>query len=86
MASGSKANMDGNSDEEFLTLDEAADLFPRRAGRTLSVKAIRRRIHTGEKGVRLEARRCGGRWYTTRRWVEEHLEAVTKAASVRSRA
>lgn len=68
------------SDTTLTTLAEAAEWFPKRGGRKLSTKAIRRRIHTGVRGVRLEARRCGGEWFTCREWVEMFLADVTAAA------
>lgn len=63
--------------DELVPLTRAADFFPKRGGRNLGVKALRRRIHTGQRGVRLRAVRDGGQWFTSKEWVEEYLEAVT---------
>jgi hypothetical protein len=64
-------------DTALVPLAQAAEWFPKRRGRKLSVKAIRRRIHTGERGIRLQATRDGGEWFTCRAWVAEFHAAVT---------
>ena len=64
----------------LVTLNDASEWFPKRNGRTLGTKAIRRRIHQGKRGVRLQAVRDGGEWFTCRQWVEEFMVAVTAAS------
>lgn len=67
-------------DESLVPIAEASGWFPKRGSRALGAKAIRKRIRVGEKGVRLEALRDGGEWFTCRAWVERYLEAVTAAS------
>lgn len=62
----------------MLTLSEAARLFPRRHGKTLSLVAMRRRILRGEAGVRLRATRDGRQWFTSAEWVAEFAAEVTR--------
>lgn len=64
-------------DVVLITIAEACGLFPKRGGRKLSIKSVRRRILKGERGVRLKAVRDGGQWFTAREWVAEYLSAVT---------
>ena len=69
-------------DDLLLTpIGAARHWFPKRDGRSLSEKAVIRRIRKGQRGVRLEARFDGGRWLTCRRWVEDFLAARTAAAA-----
>lgn len=58
-------------------IESAREWFPKRDGKAVSGKAILRRIKVGHRGVRLQARRDGGRWFTCRQWVEEFQAAVT---------
>jgi hypothetical protein len=68
-------------DDLLLTpIGAARHWFPKRDGRSLSGKAVIRRIRKGQGGVRLQATLDGGQWFTTRRWVEEYLSARTAAA------
>ena len=64
----------------LVPIADAAEWFPLRGGKRLSAKAVRRRIHKGSKGVRLEAVRDGGEWFTCREWVERYLSDVTAAS------
>ena len=65
---------------DYLSLDRAAELFPRRDGRLPTRQSIVRRIRRGVHGVRLRAVFSGGRWYTTAAWIEE-FHAVSTAAA-----
>lgn len=65
---------------DLVPLSVAAAYFPKRSGRKIHVRSVRRRIHTGVRGVRLEARRDGGEWFTCREWVEKFLADVTAAS------
>ena len=67
-------------DRMLVRLNEASQWFPQRSGKPLSAKAIRRRIHQGKRGVRLQAVMDGGEWFTCREWVEEFTSAVTSAS------
>lgn len=58
-------------------IESAREWFPKRGGKALSSEAILRRIKVGHRGVRLQARRDGNRWFTCRRWVDEFQAAVT---------
>jgi hypothetical protein len=64
----------------LVRLNEASEWFPKRNGKPLGSSALRRRIHTGKRGVRLQAVRDGGEWFTCREWVEEFMAAVTAAS------
>lgn len=69
--------MDGN---EYISLSQAAGLFPRQTGgKKISLDALRRRILKGVRGVRLKAIWDGRGWYTTREWVLEFQDACTRA-------
>jgi hypothetical protein len=63
---------------EFLTLTEAAELFPRRKGKPLSRVAMRHRIVNGIDGVRLKATRDGRVWFTTKEWVRDFQAACDR--------
>jgi hypothetical protein len=63
-----------------ITLAEAADLFPKRRGKKVHVKTIKRRIIKGCRGVRLEGFKDGGIWYTTPQAIREFREACTRQA------
>ena len=63
---------------QLITVRQAAEFFPRRAGKPLGDKAIRRRITAGIGGVRLRAVLDGREWFTCRRWVEEFQDEVTR--------
>lgn len=67
-------------DSTPITLAQAADLFPKRDGRKLHIKTIKRRIVVGCNGVRLNAFKDGGVWFTTPRWIREFQEACTRRA------
>lgn len=60
---------------DLVTLRTAAAWFPQRAGRATSVDSVRKWIETGVRGIRLQAVRSGGEWFTCREWVEAFLQA-----------
>ena len=64
--------MPGN---ELVSLRTAAEWFPRKGGRTTSAKSLENWIENGVKGLKLQAVRSGGEWFTSREWVEEFLRA-----------
>lgn len=68
------------NDVELVGLVEASKWFPKRNGKPLGSSAIRRRIHVGKRGVRLQALRDGGEWFTCREWVEQFMADVTAAS------
>lgn len=61
----------------LIPITEAAKLFPKRAGKPLELRSIRRRILRGCRGVKLRAIRDGHQWFTTTDWVEEFQRALT---------
>lgn len=48
-----------------ISLNEAADLLPRRNGQKVSIQTLMRWIKQGCRGVKLSAWKWGGRWYTS---------------------
>jgi len=58
---------------DLVSLRTAVDWFPHKGGRKPSVKALTTWIETGSGGVRLQAERSGGEWFTRREWVESFL-------------
>ena len=65
---------------ELIPLEKAAELFPQRCGKPPHVKTLHRRIRNGSRGVRLRAVHDGGRWFTTKQWVKEYMDASTRRA------
>jgi hypothetical protein len=64
--------------EKLLPLAEAAkQVPPNRNGRPVHVSTLVRWIHHGVGGVRLEARRLGGRWVTTLEALDRFSQAQT---------
>ena len=53
------------ADETLLTLAEAAAKLPRRNGRKIHASSVWRWARKGVSGVRLEARRLGGCFFTS---------------------
>lgn len=66
----------------LLSLEAARQLFPKRDGKPPHIASIRRRIIHGVNGVRLQAVKHSGRWYTAPEWVEQYLEDYTRRAIV----
>src|SRR5262245_58647379 len=58
---------------ELIPLTEACRLLPKRNGRHPSLASLRRWAASGIRGKRLRAARVGGRYYTTREWLEQFI-------------
>ena len=69
------------SKEPLITLNEAARSLPGgRPGRPLNLSTVFRWVTEGTRGVKLEAVRLGGRWYTTEEALQRFAERLTAAA------
>ncbi len=67
-------------EKEGLTLTEAAALLPgRKPGKRLYVNTIRRWCMKGLRNVRLRSVLIGGHRLTTRRWLQEFIQALSEA-------
>jgi hypothetical protein len=67
-------------EEEGLTLAEAAALLPgRKPGKRLYVNTVWRWCVKGLRGVRLRSVLVGGQRLTTRRWLQEFIQAMSEA-------
>ena len=68
--------------KEGLTLSEAAALIPgRKQGKRVYVNTVWRWCKKGVKnGIRLKSVLVGGQRYTTRRWLQEFIEAMSQAS------
>lgn len=62
-------------DESIMTFSEAARTLPRIDGKRVHASTIWRWAQRGIRGIRLETRRVGGRFFTSR----EALERFTRA-------
>ena len=67
--------------EQYIPLADAAKYLPGRGGKAMCVKSIVRRIVKGVRGVRLQAVRNGGLWFTTREWCEQFISDCTAEAT-----
>lgn len=65
-------------DPDVLSLSEAAKVLPGK----ISTSTIWRWATTGQRGVRLDSLRIGGRIYTSRRALQSFCEAVSDRAVV----
>ncbi|HMF11675.1 MAG TPA: DUF1580 domain-containing protein [Gemmataceae bacterium] len=66
--------------KDLITLDEAARLLPAgRRGRRVNFSTLFRWVATGLRGIRLEAVRIGGRFYTTQAALQRFAERLTEA-------
>src|SRR5438309_219453 len=69
----------------YLSLAQAARIQPPgRAGRPVHISTLVRWITAGSRGpdgatVRLQAVRMGGRWLTTRAWLDDYARRLTPA-------
>jgi hypothetical protein len=67
-------------EKEGLTLAEAAALLPgRKPGKRLYVNTVWRWCVKGLRGVRLRSVLIGGQRLTTRRWLQEFIQAMSEA-------
>lgn len=68
----------------YLSLSEAAKMFPGRGGRPLNPATLTRwaingvKLPSGER-LRLRAKRIGSRWLTVAEWMHEFIESHTAA-------
>jgi Protein of unknown function (DUF1580) len=71
-------------DFRYLTLAEAAKLIPgRHAGQRVSIPTMWRWCVRGvHNGIRLQSVLVGGRRCTTRRWVQNFIDAMTRASPI----
>lgn len=60
-----------------MSLAEAATVLPRRNGKKVHVKTIKRWISKGARGIRLAGTCIGGIWYVTEEAIEEFVRACT---------
>jgi hypothetical protein len=68
--------------EKLLTLANAALLRPlRRDGKATHVSTVHRWITTGIRGVKLEAVRIGGTWFTSIQAVQRFADRLTELGS-----
>lgn len=68
------------SDDEPISLGQAARLLPKRNGKRVSANTVWRWSRHGHRGVRLEAERSpSGEWLTSAAAVGRFLDAVTRA-------
>jgi hypothetical protein len=66
---------------DYITLAQAAKLIPGRCGDRISLKSLHRWCRKGlRNGVLLRSEMVGGRRCTTRGWLEEFFEALTRDA------
>ena len=68
---------------DTIRLSDAADLLPHRSGKPVHYNTIRRWVAKGVRGpngsrIRLQARKVGGVWYTSKTWLAEFEEACTQ--------
>jgi hypothetical protein len=63
-----------------MSLNEAAAYIDSITGRRPSMKNVYRWVDKGLGGVKLEAHKIGGRWYTGRQAIDAFLEATDKVA------
>jgi hypothetical protein len=62
----------------LITLEQAANLLPKRNGRPVTEKTIRSWMREGLRGVRLKFVRIGGRRFTSVEYVEEFIKELTE--------
>jgi len=66
--------------EDLVGLAEAAAILPKTSGKKVSTSSLWRWITEGREGVRLEALRIGGRYYTSRESLHRFGAALTAKA------
>ena len=67
-------------EKEGLTMTDAAALLPgRKPGKRLYVNTVWRWCRKGLRGVRLRSVLIGGQRLTTRRWLQEFIQAMSEA-------
>ena len=68
------------TDSLYLTLAEATAYFPKKHGKKVHVRTLKRRITRGCHGVQLRAIKDGHFWLTTPEWIQEFQVACTRQA------
>lgn len=62
--------------KDLIPLTEVPKLLPRRGGKKVHIKTVRRWVLKGLKGRRLRAVRVGGRYYVSKACLHEFLNPV----------
>lgn len=64
------------SNDDLVSFNVARSWLPRSFGRKISIETLYRWRHRGlQNGTRLQAVKVGGRWFTTRQWVQDFIRA-----------
>jgi hypothetical protein len=66
-------------------LRELASCFPMKQGKYPTTGKIRRWMHKGLRGVRLEGRRIGGEWYTSPAAIDAFIRTLNRNVTVATR-
>lgn len=62
--------------DDLFSFNVARSWLPRSHGRKISIDTLYRWCHQGlQGGVRLQAVKVGGRWFTTRQWLQDFIRA-----------
>jgi hypothetical protein len=62
--------------DDLVSFNVARSWLPRSQGRKISIETLYRWCHRGlVNGNRLQAVKVGGRWFTTRKWVQDFIRA-----------
>ena len=70
----------------FISLANAAKLYPSSSGNGVSPRTLYRHATVGVRGVKLRIVKSGGRIYTTEAYVHDFLEVLNRdSRSVKSR-
>lgn len=59
------------STNEYITLADATTLLPKKSGKKVHVRTVKRWIINGAHRVRLAGRKIGGQWFTTAEWLKD---------------
>ena len=69
------------ADEPLIHLSTVPSLLPPTAmGKTVNLSTVFRWVRKGVRGVRLEALRAGGRWYTSKESLRRFTSRLTELA------
>jgi hypothetical protein len=66
---------------DLIELSEAAKLLPKRHGKKIHVKTIKRWIVKGCRGIRLGGQKIGDVWFTSAAWLRQFHDECTRRAS-----
>ena len=64
---------------DLIPLKEAIKTLPKTNGRPVDLHTVNRWIRKGIGGTKLQAKRVGGRWYTSPEWIEEIVRLRTES-------